>query len=247
MESIEFLKIMDEVRIVKDLVALVNGKGTSATVAPSCSAELSELYTALAKAQSEMEVAELNGENPYFKSRYADLSSVVMASRPHLTKNGLSVIQQIIPTSDGQNILHTRLCHASGQWVESRMRVVPPKNDIQTLGSYLTYLRRYTYAAIVGCVTGDEDDDGEVAMADTRATKVKGTEVSRKYDPKQQSYETITKEQIEELEYELQDYHDLAEEILSGLRIQCLADMPKSKFLVSIKRVREIKQAREGK
>ena len=247
MESIEFLKIMDEVRKVQESVALSNEKAKSATVSPSCSAELNELFTALSKAQSEMEVADLNGENPYFKSRYADLASIVSASRPYLTKNGLSVIQQIIPTEDGQNILHTKLGHSSGQWIESRLRIVPPKNDIQTLGSYLTYLRRYTYAAIVGCISGDEDDDGEVAMIEARQIVAKGPSAKTKYDPKAESYETITKEQLEELEYELQEHTDLAEEVLDRLRIQSLADMPKSKFRVSIQRIREIKQAREGK
>jgi hypothetical protein len=43
------------------------------------------------------------------------------------------------------------------------MTVNPPKQDIQSLGSYLTYLRRYTYSAIVGVVASEEDDDGEAA------------------------------------------------------------------------------------
>ncbi len=63
------------------------------------------------------------------------------------------------------------------------------------------------------------------------------------------TYETITREQIEEIEYELADpqFHDIVPQILDGLKIQSIADMPKSKFLIAIRRIREIKQLRTGK
>lgn len=208
------------------------------------SADLQELFAALAKAQSEMDLAQMDRENPYFKSKYADLASIIKASRPSLTKNGLSVIQQILPNDDGQNILHTMLCHASGQWIESRMRIVPPKNDIQTLGSYITYLKRYSYASLVGITGRDEDDDGEIAMVQARQIIAKGP--STKYNPKEESYESITKDQLEELEYELSEYPDLAEEVMDKMRIQSLADLPKSKFRVAVTRIREIKNTRKG-
>ena len=211
---------------------------------PTRSYQINELMAALAKAQSEMDIAGLHNENPYFKSKYADLATIVRASRPALTKNGLAVVQQILPNDDGQSLLHTILGHSSGQFIETRMRIVPAKNDIQTLGSYITYLRRYSYASIVGCVTGNEDDDGEVAMVESRQIMAKGPSI--KYNPKQSSFETVTKEQIDELEYELQEYPDLAEEIMDKMHIQSLADMPKDKWSVSLKRIREIKKARNG-
>jgi hypothetical protein len=211
---------------------------------PTRSFQINELMAALAKAQGEMEIAGLHNENPYFKSKYADLATIVRASRPALTKNGLAVVQQILPNDDGQSMLHTILGHSSGQYIETRMRIVPPKNDIQTLGSYITYLRRYSYASIVGCVAGNEDDDGEVAMVDARQMVAKGP--STKYNPKQSSFETVTKEQLDELEYELEEYPDLAEEIMDKMQIQSLADLPKSKYGVSIRRIREIKAARNG-
>jgi hypothetical protein len=207
---------------------------------PSSSSELKDLFTALAKAQLEMQTAGLRSENPYFKSRYADMAEIVRVSRPFLAKNGLSVIQQILPNDDGASILHTKLCHLSGQWLETRMRIVPAKTDIQSLASYITYLRRYSYAAIVGVVASDEDDDGEVAMVDSRDIIAKGPSI--KYNPKERdSYETVSKDQLAELEYELAGHPDLAEEVLTKMRIQSLADLPKSKFRVSIDRIRELK------
>lgn len=206
--------------------------------------DIKDLATALAKAQSEMLTAGLRSENPYFKSSYADIAELIRVSRPCLTKNGLSVTQQVISGDDGMTMLHTIMLHASGQWIETCMRVVPPKNDIQTLGSYITYLRRYSYAALVGVVAADEDDDGEKAVATSRDIFAKGTAINTKYNPREESSETITKEQLEELEYELSEYADIAEMILDGLKIQSIADMPKSKYSASIRRVREIKNLR---
>lgn len=208
--------------------------------------DIKDLATALAKAQGEYEIAGLNRTNPFFKSRYADLMSVVMASRPALSKNGLSVVQDIITHDDGQSILHTILLHVSGQFIESRMRIIPPKNDVQSMASYTTYLKRMAYASLVGVVTGDEDDDAEIAVATSREVMAKGTAVNTKYNAKEISPEVITKEQREELEYELGEYPDIAEMVLDGLRLNSIADMPKNKFMASVSRIREIKALRNG-
>lgn len=213
--------------------------------APSRSAEIKDLCAALSKAQGEIEIAGLNKENPYFKSRYADMAEIVRVSRPALSKNGLSVMQQILTNEDGQSILHTLLCHSTGQWMESQMRIIPPKNDIQSLSSYVTYLKRISYAALIGVVVGNEDDDGEVAMISARQVLAKGPAINA-YDPKKESHDTITKEQLQEMEYELAEYPDLAEEIMEKMQIQSLADLPKTKYHVSMTRIRQIKGLRNG-
>lgn len=221
------------------LLGLLDGQKTSR------SSDLKELFSALAKAQAEMKDAAINRENPYYKDRYRDLSEAIKISRPALTKNGLSVIQQILPNPDGQMILHTMLCHASGQWIETQMRIVPNKSDVQTLGSHIMYLRRTSYESLVGVVSVFEDDDGEIAMIAEREERAKG--VSLKYNPKDKDYETITKEQVDELHYTLANHPDIAEEILDRVRIQNLSDLPKNKFIATIERIREIIKVREGK
>lgn len=213
---------------------------------PNESQELKELFAALAKAQAEMRIAGLSSENPFFKSRYADLADIVRASRPALTKYGLSVIHQILPNEDGASMLHCILCHSSGQFIRTSMRILPVKNDIQSLGSCITYLKRYTYAAITGVICSDDDDDGELVMSNVREEMKKGPSLGAKYNPKDESHDTITKEQLEELEYELSEYSDIAEMVLSGLKLHTLADMPKSKFITAINRVREIKESRNN-
>lgn len=211
---------------------------------PYQSQSLKNLAPAFSKAQSEYKNAEYNRENPYFKSQYADLYTILKAVKPALAKNGLSFFQFTKIFESGPTVLHTRLMHSSGEWVETRARILPTKNDAQSYGSTLTYQRRYSAMTVLGITPTDDvtDDDAEVAMIDSRHIIAKGP--SNKYNPKKQSSETITKEQLEELEYELQQYSDIAEEVLDKLHLQSLADLPKSKFLVSIKRIREIKQMR---
>jgi len=109
--------------------------------------------------KAELQPATKDKENPFFKSAYADLSSVWEACRELLTKNGLAIIQ----TMDGNNgnpVIVTTLAHISGQWIRGKLSIKPVKEDPQAIGSAITYGRRYSLAAIVGIVS-EEDDDGE--------------------------------------------------------------------------------------
>jgi len=115
------------------------------------------------------------------------------------------------------------------------------------MDSYVTYLRRCSYGSLIGIVGVNDDDDGEYASATDRDTFAKGTAINTKYNPKENQLETISRDQIEELQYELEGWSDIAEMVLDGLRIQNIADMPKEKFRVSINKIRQIKSIRDGK
>lgn len=129
---------------------------------PIMSEQIDQLATALAKAQAEFTIAGLNQKNPFFKSNYADFESIVAASRPSLTKYGLSVVQNVFHFDDGHYLV-TLLFHASGQWIKSKAKHNPAKTDVQSLSSYNTYLKRMCYTSLIGVVTGDIDDDGNAA------------------------------------------------------------------------------------
>ncbi len=131
------------------------------------SSQIDQLATALAKAQAEMSIAAKNQKNPFFKSSYADFEAIITASRPSLTKHGLSIAQSPFSCNDGNSYLVTILMHSSGQWITSKARHNPPKTDIQSLASYNTYLKRMCYASLVGVATGD-DDDGQAAVSHQR-------------------------------------------------------------------------------
>lgn len=125
------------------------------------SEQINELAAALSKAQGKITPAIKDSTNPFFKSKYADLSSVWDACKTALTENGLAVMQTT-DYKDGQMVLLTTLAHSSGQWIRSCIPINPTKNDAQGIGSAITYMRRYSLASIVG-VTTDEDDDGNAA------------------------------------------------------------------------------------
>lgn len=123
--------------------------------------QITELAAALAKAQAAITNADMSQTNPGFGNKpYADLSDVWEACRAPLTANGLSIVQ--LPRSDGQKItVRTKLLHSSGQWIQTDLTATAQQNTPQAVGSVITYLRRYSLAAMVGVAPKGDDDDGE--------------------------------------------------------------------------------------
>lgn len=197
--------------------SIISSKDIAMEESPYRSTELHELFSALAKAQAEIKVAIKDSNNPFFKSRYANLQAVIECSRSALCNNGLSVTQPIRPNSAGQDCVMTILGHSSGQWIASEMRITPIKTDIHSLGSYITYLRRYCYASIVGVYDGTEDDDGN-SSHDTRV--IKTTIAMHK----------ISADQLRMIENELKGFDAIKENFLQGLKLNSFADLPRESF-----------------
>lgn len=148
----------------------MNESGEGTTVQP-----INDIAKALAQAQMEM-------PNPAFDSsvkygttnfRFASLASVRNTVVPILAKHGISLQQDILTTERGVACL-TILTHSSGQQMRFGPLEMPAsKGDAQGFGSAATYARRYSMMAVCG-VVGDEDDDGNQAVAS------QGREVSNK-------------------------------------------------------------------
>lgn len=126
------------------------------------SQSIGELSKALSLAQKKIKSALKDAENPFFRSSYATLASIWDACRDPLSDNGLS-ISQPISTVDGALRVTTILMHSSGEYIESECPIVTAKNDMQSMGSAISYARRYSLAAIVG-VTVDDDDGNEAVQ-----------------------------------------------------------------------------------
>jgi hypothetical protein len=130
------------------------------------SEQITDLATALAKAQAKVQGAKKDAENPHFRSKYADLASCWDACREALTVNGLSVVQspRLINVGEGAWMVEveTMLLHGSGQWIRDAIAVPLSKMDAQGAGSAITYGRRYALAAFVGIAP--EDDDANAAV-----------------------------------------------------------------------------------
>ena len=125
---------------------------------------LDKLATALSKAQSEMKGAAKKSVNPFFKAGYADLHTVIESSFPSLTKYGLSVVQGN-ESKPGEFFVTTMLLHESGQWIKSKLKMPIEKATAQSVGSVITYGRRYGLSAITGIA--QYDDDGNAASSKT--------------------------------------------------------------------------------
>ena len=132
----------------------------------SMSPSIGNLAGAMAKAQGQIRGALKDSENPYFKSSYADLASVWDACRQALSANDLAVFQTTEPDERGI-VLVTTLAHKSGEWMRGKLRVVPAKNDAQAIGSVITYMRRYSLAAMVGIAQVDDDGNTATGKTDT--------------------------------------------------------------------------------
>lgn len=119
------------------------------------SESIKEIATALCKFQGEVEKIKKSNENPFFKSKYANLTDILDVIREPLYVNGLSFVQ--FPT--GEYELTTMLMHISGEWMRGSYKMEPTKKDPQGLGSVITYQRRYALGAILG-LNIDIDNDG---------------------------------------------------------------------------------------
>ena len=127
------------------------------------SESISNLAKALCKAQNEMGGAVKDAKNPFFKSNYADLTSIIKAIKEPFASNGLSYSQFPVTSEGGGGVgVVTVLMHSSGEWLESEFYLPLAKKDPQGGGSAITYARRYALQAMAGIPTAD--DDAEAAM-----------------------------------------------------------------------------------
>ena len=134
-----------------------------------------KLAAALVKFNSEVSSIAKDAKNPFFKSDYVTLDKLIISTREILQKNGLSVLQ--FPLSDENRIgVQTILLHESGEYIESEpLYMTPAKvNDPQAAGSVITYLRRYSYQAILNLNTGEDDDANAATFVNSEPPKANG-------------------------------------------------------------------------
>jgi len=145
------------------------------------SEQVNEIAAALAAAQGAMTSAGLDSTNPHLKKKYASLAAIWAACRGPLSKNALALSQIITTSEAGSIVLRSELIHSSGQWLASEIPIGDPQpkskavSHVQAYGSQLTYLKRYSLAALVGVVVSDDetDDDGVAGPSSPTASEVK--------------------------------------------------------------------------
>jgi hypothetical protein len=132
------------------------------------SESIAALAKAIALSQLHVENALKSSTNPHFKSKYADLAEILNTVRPVFSANGIAIVQT--PTFEsGVASVETMLCHESGEFISSVCSSPVSKQDAQGIGSAITYLRRYSLAAM--CGIAQEDDDGQHAVQEPQTQR----------------------------------------------------------------------------
>lgn len=162
---------------------------------------LSNLGKALAGFNSEVSKIAQDARNPQFRSNYVTLDALIDGTKPILQKNGLSVLQFPISCEDGKIGVKSLLLHSSGEFIEGEPLYMTPvrmikggdyvvATDAQAAGSTISYLRRYSYQAILNLSTG-EDDDGETSVG--RGRNSNSTDSKADKEPKSDREERPTR------------------------------------------------------
>ena len=141
------------------------------------SESISKLAISLVKFNSEVSKIAKDAKNPFFKSNYVTLDKLIEATRPILQENGLVVMQSPLSKEDGSIGIQTLLIHESGEFIESEPIFMKPAkaNDPQQAGSIISYMRRYSYQAILNLNTGEDDDANISTSKEDKEAKVKKT------------------------------------------------------------------------
>lgn len=159
------------------------------------SESIKEIAPAMVLAASKMGDVIKGAMNPAFKSKYADLATVIDAVHPALLSAGIVPIQSSSATyEDGNAIVsvETMLLHKSGEWFASTLNLRPSKSDPQSIGSAITYGRRYSLQAM--CGVAPEDDDGAASSGPRRQQPAHAAQPRQDAPP--QAEEISTKELI---------------------------------------------------
>lgn len=155
------------------------------------SENIGKLVEALSKAQLNFKPIKKENANPFYKSKYADLSTLIDATRPALAAEGLSVIQTLRVVSGRAVEISTLLAHSSGEFLGHDLLLpavqavkdresgeYTERFDAQTIGSASTYGRRYSYQSLL-CIAAEEDDDGNAVSGQAKPAR----EISRRQEP----------------------------------------------------------------
>lgn len=143
---------------------------------------ISKIAVALLKAQQKMGSAVKDADNPYFKSKYADLGAVMEACKDALNENEIMVLQPVHTYSEG-TFVETHLIHVSGESMWTRLRISPKnENNAQDVGSAITYARRYALQSFLFIPAEDDDGNGAVGKSQPQPQQKEHVDYGKKVE-----------------------------------------------------------------
>jgi hypothetical protein len=197
--------------------------------------DIMQLAVALSQAQGEFKNVDKDASNPFFKSKYAPLDTVVSMARPILAKNGLCVVQ-LTNSADEQKIsIKTVLLHTSGQYIASVLVMKSKEATAQAAGSVITYGRRYSYMAILGLVASEEDDDGNDASGPKAPAKPANPAPAAPKEPK-----LITPAQLKALNAVMSEKNVTKEMVYKKYSVSSLKDLTSEQASTAIDAISKI-------
>lgn len=179
------------------------------------SENIEKIALALANFQKNVESPKKSSNNPAFKRdgkalKYADLDAIIKVITPALSENGLSQMQFTSSDIETKTVkVTTMLLHSSGQYMISDDLVLPAENfgkfNAQTIGSSITYGRRYSLSAMLGIASEDDDDaNAQSQNYNKNQDKPQAKQQNKPQPPQQDSYQAREEELLIELENKMQ-------------------------------------------
>lgn len=216
------------------------------------------LAKALVDTQRELKQPFKDKNNLAFKSQYVPLESVTESITKTATKYGLA-FSQFATTDEEQNVsITTIIFHDTGEFIQyppltlkpAKQRVVIDTeyingkkvntyaNEItpQSIGSCITYGKRYSLSAIFG-ITSDKDDDGNEASGEKQNVQQQPTHEQLFEEGKKRAEELIT-----EMNKLGVDRQTIVEYVCNKYSVGNLYDVPIHKLVGELKALHLAKQ-----
>lgn len=143
------------------------------------SESIKQIAAALAVAHAKIKHATKDSNNPHFRNDYASLESVIDVTKQAYLEAGIVVLQGMGIDS---TLLTTRLQHSSGEFIESDVKILLTKADMQGLGSAITYARRYALSALSNLTQADDDGNGASGRSERKPAPPKKAKPSQVTD-----------------------------------------------------------------
>ncbi len=233
MDTLELLELKREIKELRTYIGSLSFEKPTFKYTSEC---IDQLATSFAKARLGFEKIGANKKG--YESKFADFPYVISKVNDALAHNGLAFYQYTTNEDDSSCMLVTSLIHSSGQYINSRVRLILSDTD-KNIDRTLQINKRMQALALLGIwpLEDNLDDNGDQELEDKLIDGMfSGVEISAK-----KSKDVVTKEQYEMIMQELKGWPEIAKAIFKRYDITTLKDMPKENFIEDIERVRKIK------
>lgn len=129
------------------------------------SEQTNELFKALAEFQQEVKQPKKDADNPFFKSKYVPLESVIDVIHTYGGPHGLGEVTIPAVSENGLEFgVGVMMTHSSGQYIQfPAITMKPDKATPQGIGSAMTYARRYALSSAFGIASEADDDANAIS------------------------------------------------------------------------------------